>query len=201
MSYDYSINSSAFDGFLAGFMIFVGIIILIALVIGIITIIGTWKLLKKAGKPGWGSLIPIYREYLLCELAGVCPWWLLVIFVGGIVAAIPIIGYIAYMAAVIYFAILLNVGIARSFGKEDSYAIGLILLNPIFMCILGYGKSEYKGPNPMNDVIFKDNKLDVSFSQSTTSNAPDENIIYCSNCGSKLTKDTKFCSNCGAEIK
>ncbi len=32
--------------------------------IWIVTIVGLWKIFEKAGKPGWGALIPIYNLIL-----------------------------------------------------------------------------------------------------------------------------------------
>ena len=43
-------------------------------------------------------------------------------------------------------AILLNLRLARSFGESTGFAVGLILLNVIFTCILGFGSAEYIGP-------------------------------------------------------
>jgi hypothetical protein len=41
--------------------------------------------------------------------------------------------------------ILTFAGLAKNFGKSTGYAVGLILLSPIFIPMLGYGKSEYCG--------------------------------------------------------
>ena len=35
---------------------------------------------------------------------------------------------------------------AKSFGKGVGFAIGLILLSPIFIMILGFGDATYQGP-------------------------------------------------------
>lgn len=35
--------------------------------------------------------------------------------------------------------------LALAFGKGTGFAIGLMFLSPIFQCILGFGKSEFKG--------------------------------------------------------
>jgi hypothetical protein len=36
--------------------------------------------------------------------------------------------------------------LAKSFGKSEGFTVGLILLSPIFMCILGFGDAVYLGP-------------------------------------------------------
>ena len=119
------------------------------------SIIVLWKIFTKAGKEGWKSLIPIYNIYTLCEIVGVSPWWLLIVFVGGIVCIIPILGYLAYMAATIYFGILLAKSTANAFGKDTGFAVGLYFLPLIFGAILAFNKDTYQGANPMNDIIFK----------------------------------------------
>ena len=42
---------------------------IILLILGIITIIGTWRVFVKAGVPGWHSLIPILSTYDICRIA------------------------------------------------------------------------------------------------------------------------------------
>ena len=36
------------------------------------------------------------------------------------------------------------VKLSRAFGKEDAFAVGLVLLNTIFTMILAFDKSEYQ---------------------------------------------------------
>lgn len=205
----YTSSSDLATGLFAGAMIFVAVVIIIAAIIVLLQIIGLWKILKKADQPGWGALIPIYNQYLLCKIVGVSPWWILILCLSPILVLIPIIGSLATMAATIYFTILLNVSLARSFGKEDGFAVGLILLTPIFYLILGLGDSKYLGEKPMSDVVF--NKINqVNNNNNNTSNnktepatpsSEDINIKYCTSCGSKIDEYTRFCPNCGKEVE
>lgn len=195
--YNSSITSGEVAGIFAGIFAVIGVICFIAFVVGIFHIIGMWKILKKAGKPGWGSLIPFYNVYLLCQITGINPWWILIVIFSPILCIVPIIGSLASMAVSIYFSILLNVSLARSFGKEDAYAVGLILLAPFFYFALGIGNDEYKGENPMEDFIFKDNNSNTS-NPATSSNSKTR---YCSGCGTKIDDTTKFCPKCGQEVK
>ena len=41
--------------------------------------------------------------------------------------------------------IYLAINLSKSFGMGNGFAAGLFFLQPIFMCILGFGKAEYKG--------------------------------------------------------
>ena len=155
-TYDYGTTSSAAEG--AGLALFGGFMIvymLICIAIAVVSIIGMWKVFTKAGEEGWKSIIPVYNMYTLCKIIGVNPWWILIVFLSPIVAIIPIIGWLAEMAVVIYFGILVAKSTANAFGKDTGFAVGLYFLSPIFYCILGFGKAKYEGANPMNDIIFK----------------------------------------------
>lgn len=196
-SYDSYAVGSAVGGMVAGLFVVIGIIALIAIAVAVLKIIGTWKILVKGGKPGWGALIPFYNEYLLCEMVGVSPWWILIVLGCSLLAFIPIIGGLLSFAASIYFAILLNVSLARSFGKEDSYAVGLILLQPIFYLILGL-KGEYVGKKPMDDVVMNAINKNTTNNNSTVNN---DDTKFCTACGSKMSKKSKFCPSCGKEVK
>jgi hypothetical protein len=156
---NYGTTTTSYDG--AGLAVFGALWIvymLICIAIAVVTIIGMWKVFTKAGEEGWKSLIPVYNMYTLCKIIGVSPWWILITFVGGLVCIIPILGYLAYMAATIYFGILVAKSTANAFGKDTGFAVGLYFLGPIFYCILGFGKAKYEGAKPMNDIIFKNNK-------------------------------------------
>lgn len=196
--YDYDAVGAAAGGLAAGFFIVIGLVVLVCLAIAVVQIIGTWKILVKGGKPGWGALIPIYNTYLLCDMVGVWPWWILIVFVGGMLSAIPIIGSLLSIAISIYFSVLLNVSLARAFGKEDSYAVGLILLSPVFYSILGFGKAEFKGKNPMNDIVME--KINGA-SANSNNNSQNSNTKFCTSCGGKMDKNSSFCPSCGKEVK
>jgi hypothetical protein len=99
----------------------------------ILLIAAMWKVFSKAGQPGWAILIPIYNLYILCKVAGRPGWWLILLL-------IPFVNFV--------IAIILNVDIARNFGKGAGFAVGLILLPFIFWPILGFGSAQYQGPAP-----------------------------------------------------
>ena len=167
--------------FLSFFAIFLGII----LITYILSVVGLWNMFQKAGRPGWPSLIPVYNTYILCIITGVSPWWLVISIIAGVIVAfIPILGFLSSIIS-IYFGILLAVSIARSFDKDDAYAIGLYLLPFIFYMIMGLGDSKYLGPKPMEDIILH------SFFKKT---------VYCSRCGKKIDLQAKYCSRCGKEL-
>ena len=102
-------------------------------VVILLLIAAIWKVFSKAGQPGWAAIIPIYNIYVMCKVAGRPGWWLLLML-------IPFVNLI--------IAIILNVDIAKRFGKGIGFAIGMILLPFIFWPILGFGSAQYQGGPP-----------------------------------------------------
>lgn len=133
-NYNVSVDSSsaAVAGAAVGTML--ATIIIVSLIVYVISVIAMWKLFTKAGKPGWASIVPIYNAVVLFQIAGLNPFLLLL-------ALIPIVN----VFAMIVLMILLNINLAKAFGKSTGFAVGLIFLNSIFMLILGLGDSQYVG--------------------------------------------------------
>lgn len=130
-------------------------IMLICLAIAAVLIVAKWKIFEKAGEEGWKSIIPVYNNIVLCQIVGVSPWWILIVYCSSILAAVPFIGQILFSAVTIYYSVILNISLARAFKKDDGFAIGLILLQPVFACILAFGKeNKFVEKNPMNDILF-----------------------------------------------
>lgn len=103
---------------------------IIWLIVAIFMLIAMWKVFVKAGKPGWGCIIPIYNAYLLMKIAGKPGWWVILLF-------IPIVNLV--------ISIIASIAIANNFGKGGGFAVGLILLPIIFYPILAFGSAEYTG--------------------------------------------------------
>ena len=180
---------------------------LIAGVVAILSIVGLWKMFKKAGEEGWKSIIPIYNVYTLATIVGVSPWWILIVFatalISGVLPALSILG----TAANIYFSVILCVSIARSFGKDDGFAVGLFFLSPIFYLILGCGSAEFQGKKPMKDPImeFVDNEILHKETSTPEANVTEEKTTapaekFCTNCGAKIDGDSSFCTSCGTKV-
>lgn len=126
-----------------------GYIWLFTMIVSIVTIVAMWKLFKKAGKPGWASIIPIYNTYTLFDI----------VYPGhGIKFLLMLIPFVN-----IYIGIKCYIDLAKAFGKSGAYALGLIFLNPIFMCILGFDSSVYAyGANHIygsNQVVSREDAL------------------------------------------
>ncbi len=125
-------------GAIAGGVLAVYSIIILA--IAVVELIGMWKMFTKAGEAGWKCLIPIYNLVILFKIAGISPWLILCY----LLFFIPVVGWLVMLGIQIYLAINLS----KSFGMGNGFAAGLFFLQPIFICILGFGKAEYKGTQP-----------------------------------------------------
>ncbi|MFW5837680.1 MAG: DUF5684 domain-containing protein [Desulfovibrionaceae bacterium] len=102
---------------------------LIYLAVFVLLIALWWKIFTKAGKPGWGAIIPIYNVYLMIKVAGRPGWWLLLLL-------IPLLN--------IVIALVLYNDISKKFGKGFLFALGLLFLNIIFAPILAFGSAQYR---------------------------------------------------------
>ena len=111
--------------------LFLTLWIIICIVIAVIGIAGMWKTFQKAGRPGWASIVPIYNSYIMLKIGGKPGWWLLLFL-------IPLVNLI--------FAIWALNMISKSFGKDEGFTIGLLLLGIVFWPILGFGDAVYQGP-------------------------------------------------------
>ncbi|MBQ3275406.1 hypothetical protein IJH46_03240 [Candidatus Saccharibacteria bacterium] len=102
--------------------------ILIAIAWAVLVIVAEWKIFKKAGKDGWKSLIPVYNAYTMLQILNMEPMLCFLTLVPG---------------ANFMLNIVMQVKLAKSFKKGTGFAIGLILLEPIFEMILGFGDAKY----------------------------------------------------------
>jgi hypothetical protein len=105
--------------------------IVVILLIAIVAIAGMWKTFEKAGQPGWAAIIPIYNIYIMTKIGGKPGWW-------TVLCLIPIVNYV-------FFIWLTNM-ISKSFGKDEGFTVGLVLLGFIFWPVLGFGDAKYQGP-------------------------------------------------------
>ena len=93
-------------------------------------VLGLLGVFPKAGWPWWTALVPGYNIYIL--VVGVARlgvlWFVLVL--------VPVVQIIA--------AILVNLEVARRFGKSEAYGLGLSILGFIFYPLLGFNSDQYQ---------------------------------------------------------
>ncbi len=108
-----------------------GILMVIYLIIFVVAVIPaivvSWKLFKKAGRPGWAALVPIYNTWVMNDIAGTPTWYF-------ILSLMPSIGFIGY--------ILIYIELAKKYSKPATVWFGMFL--PI-VALFMVGKTEYIG--------------------------------------------------------
>src|SRR6478752_3529079 len=93
-------------------------------------LIGWMLIFPKARQSWWAALIPGYNIYVLVVgVAGLSMLWFILVLIPGVQ---------------IIAAILVNVEVARRFGRTEAFGLGLALLGFIFYPILALGSSEYR---------------------------------------------------------
>ena len=149
--YDYGASTEVSDaintgfGILGGLMAFLEIILLIALVVGIITLIATWKVYKKAGKGGWEAIIPFYCNWVLVEISGLNWWWFLLFFAPLVTSFMGV----EWLGSLVYLFAAFNCyyNLSKKFNKGVGFAICMTLFTPICLMILGFSKKNVYNSN------------------------------------------------------
>ena len=114
--------------------------------------IADWKILSKAGKPGWHSFIPILNvvsEYDICWSGAMGLVFQVAVALNTglsqsesrIAAAISAV--FGIVAAVLH--IVQSIKLSKAFGKGVGFGIFLILFGPLARLVLGLGGSYYVG--------------------------------------------------------
>lgn len=156
------ILGSIFAGIFATFMVLI-------IIWYILQIIANWRVFKKAGEPGWKSLIPIYNQYIALKIVKMRNWFWWVIgcsICAGIMIAFdgtnpflmneaqlqvydwgahPMVLFATVMISFVcvYTGIVHAYRLSKVFGHGIGFTLGLIFLQPIFLMILGFGPSKY----------------------------------------------------------
>ena len=149
------------------------------------------RIFRKAGMPWERLFVPFYSAFAQFDLADCRPLFWVNLALGFIasmvVAPLMVSEEFAFFGAILYLLFLIVELImlvifarrlARTFGKSGWFALGLVLLNPIFIMILGFGKAEY------------------SHYSATEKTAPD---WECSSCGHENPAYLMICEKCGKD--
>ena len=100
-----------------------------------VLLIASWKILIKAGRPGWAVLIPLYNIYVYTQVLRRPKWWILLYFFGFV----PFVGSLVFL----FVSIIDSVRMAKVFGKTPVFGVGLLLLPFIFYLVLAFGSADH----------------------------------------------------------
>ncbi|HOX41688.1 MAG TPA: DUF5684 domain-containing protein [bacterium] len=110
----------------------IGMPVLIASgVIAALLIVSFWKIFTKAGKPGWGSIIPIYSSIVLLQIIQKPIWWIVLLM-------IPFVNFA--------IGIIMSIELAKYFGKSAIWGfVMLFIFGIIGYPVLAFGGATYAG--------------------------------------------------------
>lgn len=144
---NYYTTSEILPAILGAFIGVFMFVLVVCLLLGILSIIGRWRVFSKAGQPGWGAIVPFFGSYLLHKISWGNGWLFLVplvlTFLGGLLMD-SFFGTLFAIASIV-FLFLTNYKTAKAFGKGIGFTVGLFLLNWLFMLILGFSDAKYRG--------------------------------------------------------
>lgn len=126
----------------------------IVLVWYVLLVIAQWKIFTKAGEAGWKSIIPFLNTYVLFKISWKPLWFWITLILAVVFAILSSFAADSVLALVLLYivdiavaviGIIQYVKLSKAYGHGAGFALGLIILNPIFMLILGLGSSQYVG--------------------------------------------------------
>lgn len=112
-------------------------LVLLSLAVCALMVVSWWKVFQKTGRSGWPAIVPIYNTVVMLQIVGMSPWLILL-------NLIPWVGQIAFFVVMIFMSIKL----AKAFGKDEGFAVGLVLLPVVFVPILAFGQAKFVGLTP-----------------------------------------------------
>ena len=142
--------------FAAGLM---GLSVVVMLITYICYAIGGYRVFTKFGEAGWKAFVPFYNTYIQYSKVwnanyGIASILLTIVTAIGnnYVEGSGVMSFIMTIVGVAGFVLnlLCNIKLSKSFGHDVPFGIGLTLLQPIFIIILGFGSDEYIGNTSEN---------------------------------------------------
>lgn len=117
----------------------------------ILSAIGYVKIFQKANidNPIAKEMIPLWNTFTAFQMTdNLNMFWILigVSVVSSAISTIPVISSLTIVGSIsaLYIVILQEHKLSKAFGHGAGYTVGLVLLRPIFMLILGCGSSQYE---------------------------------------------------------
>ena len=107
------------------------VVLVIELAVIVFMIASVWMVYVKADQPGWAAIVPIYNTLIQLRIIGRPWWWLLLLL-------IPVVNLVVLL--------IVEIDLAKSFGKGTGFGIGMAFLPFIFWPMLAFGSAQYLGP-------------------------------------------------------
>ncbi len=128
------------------------VMIILAIAYYVLQVVAYWRIFTKGGEAGWKSLIPFYNYYVQIKMTWDTNFfWIFLVLaiidavISGHFGAIGTVVSVVSSIGVTVITIFSSYKLSKAFGHDVPFTIGLVLLNPIFLLILGLGSSQYQG--------------------------------------------------------
>jgi Family of unknown function (DUF5684) len=119
----------------AGGAVIFGVIAILYVAWIVLVIASMWRLFNEAGQKGWCAIVPILNIIVLLKVVHKELWWIILFL-------IPCVSIVA--------AFIVYIDLAKAFGKNTLWGVGLILLPWITFPALAWGSSQYLlQPDPL----------------------------------------------------
>ena len=128
----------------------------------VLILVGEWLMFKKFGEKSWKSLVPYYNSYIVYKhVWSKRVFWVYIVSTtlfdisqlasqqfaqndpAGMLKTLFILIGLPFGIVAAVCSILYAIRLAEAFGKRKIFAVGLLLIYPIFIAILGIGKAKY----------------------------------------------------------
>lgn len=161
VSGDMNIVSSQPDAAagLLGLLVALGLVALVAgiifVVLGVLEIVGRWRIVKRLGGHGWSQLIPVYCEWEMAKVVGLSKKFVIAITAASAAMTLCVagrdyellhnLGFVAGIAGFVLSCVMLR-QLSRVYGHGCGYVVGLLLLPGVFYLLLGCSAKEIEVP-------------------------------------------------------
>jgi hypothetical protein len=105
-----------------------------AVLLGVPTLAGLWAVFRKAGRPGWAALVPVWNVAVFHQIAGHPGWWAWLYLLP---CAWPV---------VVVPAVIACLDLAKRFGQGPLVGVGLVAAPFVTLPVLGFGRAKYEPP-------------------------------------------------------
>lgn len=155
-------NQSDINGLAGGLAAAFAILWLVLIAVLVLEIVAKWKVYDKMGQAGWKSIIPFYSDFVLADTVHsrkMAIWYVALEVTLALLQPISsgygatssastgpgmTLGALSFgvsIAVIVINIIVLN-RLAKGFGHDTGFTVGLVLLGCVFLPILGFSKSE-----------------------------------------------------------
>lgn len=138
-------------------------------VVWVVLLVGLWRMLRKAGQPGWHALVPFYNVYvLMVRVIGLPVQWfyyVTILYLVSLPQQLSAFEILPFTIDLPELAIVVVIGLSgigffvvrlllRAYGQKDAFGTTIIMLFFPYVLVyrLGFGPATYLGQPAQHDI-------------------------------------------------